>query len=44
MTEDAMRDLKADWRKWNAVERSIAKCFLVAMSGTISALFLLGLG
>jgi len=38
-----MKDLKADWRKWTAVERSIAKCFLVAMSGTISALLFIGL-
>jgi hypothetical protein len=44
LTEDVMRDLKADWRKWTSAERSIAKCFLLAMSCTISALYFLGLG
>jgi hypothetical protein len=41
-TEDFMKDLKADWRKWTVAERCVAACFV--MSGTVSALYFLGLG
>ena len=43
-TEDVMKDLKADWRKWTVAERRVAACFVLAMSGTVSALYFLGLG
>ena len=43
-TEDFMKDLKADWRKWTVIERRVAACFVLAKSGTISALYFLGLG
>ena len=39
-----MKDFKADWRKWTVAERCIATCFVLAVSGTVSALYLLGLG
>ena len=39
-----MKDLKADWRKRTITERRVAACFVLAMSGTVSALYFLGLG
>jgi hypothetical protein len=39
-----MKDLKADWRKWTVAERRVAACLVLAMSGTVSALYFFGLG
>jgi hypothetical protein len=39
-----MKDLRADWRKWTAGERSVFALFAIAMSGTVSVLLFLGLG
>jgi hypothetical protein len=43
-TEDFMKDLKADWRKWTVAERCVAASFVLVMSGTVSALYFLSLG
>jgi hypothetical protein len=39
-----MRDLKADWRKWSAVERVAAGLAALVMSGMVPVLVLLGDG
>ncbi len=37
-----MKDLKADWRKWSRVEKTIAVFIAAWTSGTVPALLLLG--
>jgi len=43
-SEAAMKDLKADWRKWSEVERISAALVAFAMSGVVPALLLLNHG
>jgi hypothetical protein len=42
MTEGIMKDLKADWRKWSWVEKTIAVFLAAGTGSTVSALLLLG--
>ncbi len=37
-----MRDIKADWRKWNAIERVSAVLVAFVLSGLVPALLVLG--
>lgn len=37
-----MKDLKADWRKWSRVERTIALFLAAGAGSTVPALLLLG--
>jgi len=39
-----MRYLKADWRRWTRVERSVAVFIALGMSSMVPALLLLGTG
>lgn len=39
-----MKDLKADWRRWNRIERTAAMGLALGMSGMVPALLLLLLG
>ncbi len=39
-----MRDLKADWRRWTRVERSVAVFIALGVSSMAPALLLLGTG
>jgi hypothetical protein len=42
--EVVMRDLKADWRKWTAIERVAAALVAFVMSSAVPVLLLLGRG
>ena len=39
-----MKDLKADWRRWNWVERIVAVIIALGMSSMLPALLLLAEG
>ena len=40
--EVVMKDLKADWRRWTRVERSVAVFIALAMSSVVAVVLLLG--
>ena len=39
-----MKDLKADWRRWTRVERSVAVFIALAMSSVVAVVLFLGEG
>jgi hypothetical protein len=39
-----MKDLKADWRRWTLVERSVAVLTVFGMSSMVPTLLFLGTG
>ncbi len=39
-----MKDIKADWRKWSAIERVSAVLVAFVLSGLVPALLVLGHG
>jgi hypothetical protein len=39
-----MKDLKADWRRWTLVERSVAVLTVLGMSGMVPTLLLISIG
>jgi hypothetical protein len=41
-TEGILKDLKADWRKWTRVEKTIAVLIAAWTGSTVPALLLLG--